>query len=203
MSVFYIKIKKFAQNRIVDKCCQQYCGIIVAKIRFDFSFGGLILHMDIEIAAVMTVACKLGKLGELLDKRIERAAVDTVSPTLPLLEKVRKLGEYKRLAANLAVMDHRLRCALGDDADIIVFAARRRYGLDFGARQVKSAIARAKSVLKGLGVQISDLEGYKSLPLYRAECKKLDVLRERLIGANVCRDAAYACFPVGRTAQAL
>ncbi len=161
--------------------------------------------MEIEIAAILTVACKLAQLERILDKRMERAALDTVSPTLPLLEKVRKLGEYKRLAANLAVMEHRLRCALGDDANLITYAANGRYGLTYSAQRVRAAFRRAKETLENLGVRCESLKEYGELPLYAAECKKLRRLRRQadIIIPDACRGAAFACFPGDRTAQAL
>ncbi len=157
--------------------------------------------MEIEIAAILTVACKLAQLERILDKRMERAALDTVSPTLPLLEKVRKLGEYKRLA----VMEHRLRCALGDEADLITYAAKGRYGLTYSAQRVRAAFKRAKETLENLGVRCESLKEYGELPLYAAECKKLRRLRRKaqIIIPDACRGAAFACFPGDRTAQAL
>lgn len=131
--------------------------------------------MEIEIAAILTVACKLAQLERILDKRMERAALDTVSPTLPLLEKVRKLGEYKRLAANLAVMEHRLRCALGDDANLITYAANGRYGLTYSAQRVRAAFKRAKEALENLGVRCESLkkntESFRYMPPSVKSCE--------------------------------
>ena len=147
--------------------------------------------MHIEIAAILTVASKLDLLEELLDKRLSRAATDTVSPTLPLLEKVYRLGEYKRLAANLAVMEHRIRCALGDEqTDAVVRAAHGVCGADLRGRN-------------------------KRLPLFRAECAKIERLQKACLRqrSRVCKRAprafisranaaAFACCRDGRTAQA-
>ena len=160
--------------------------------------------MEIEIAAVITIASKLPLLEKLLERRIVRASLDTVSPALPLLEKVYTLGEYKRLAANLAVMEHRIRCALGEeDTRRIADAAVHTCGLDFCNRQVKAAVKRAAKVLQDLGVSMLDLQGYKQLPLYNAECNRLTRLKnksERVMPAVYA--AACACSPVGRTARA-
>ena len=40
--------------------------------------------MNVEIAAVITVANKLDILDKLLERRMTRAALDTESPALPL-----------------------------------------------------------------------------------------------------------------------
>ena len=159
-----------------------------------------------EIAAILTVACKLSILENLLDKRIMRAAMDTVSPTLPLMDKVYKLGEYKRLCVNLAVMEHRIRCALGDeDTNIIAYAALKRFGLDYKNKRVKRAVKSATCTLGGLGIKVSDLQQYKALPLYRAECNRLKKIYESKPSGEVILASAeqYACSRVGRTAQAL
>ena len=102
--------------------------------------------MNVEIAAVITVANKLDILDKLLERRMTRAALDTESPALPLLEKVYRLGEYKRLAANLRVMEHRVRSALGDEnTELIKSAALGRCGLEHANKRVK--IADRKSVV--------------------------------------------------------
>ena len=130
--------------------------------------------MEIEIAAILTIAGKLELLEKLLDKRIARAALDTVSPALPLLEKVYALGEYKRLAANLAVMEHRLRCALDEEEYAnIVRAAKRFCGLRLSGRAVKPALKKARQILTTLGIFAADLQAYKKLPLYRSECMRI------------------------------
>ncbi len=136
--------------------------------------------MNIEIAAVIIIANKLDVLDKLLERRIMRAALDTVSPALPLLEKVYRLGEYKRLAANLGVMEHRVRCALGDDeTDVIASAALGKFGMDYDNRRVKIALKKARRVLADLGIFSAELEKYKELPLYRAECNRLKRLAAR------------------------
>ena len=135
-----------------------------------------------------------------------RAAVDTASHTLPLMDKVYKLGEYKRLCANLAVMEHRIRTVLGnEEADLIAYAALKRFGLDFRNRRVKKAVKAAIGVLCDLGVKTSDLSEYKNLPLYRAECNRLKRAEagKGLNNAISMNGAECACFRDGRTAQAL
>ena len=166
--------------------------------------------METEIAAVVTVARKLETLCVLLDKRIMRAALDTVSPTVKAAEKVFKLGEYKRLAVNLSVMEHRIRCALGDGAtDMIGYAAEGRYGFDLWSRRVKKALADAERVLRTLGVGGAELTGYKRLPLYKSECAKIKRAAAARIecGGTVSvsaeSGAAYAYCRGDRTAQAL
>ncbi len=157
--------------------------------------------MHIEIAAILTVASKLDLLEELLDKRLSRAATDTVSPTLPLLEKVYRLGEYKRLAANLAVMEHRIRCGV--------------CGADLRGRKLRAALETASRTLGRLGVLPVDMESYKRLPLFRAECAKIERLQKACLRqrSRVCKRAprafisranaaAFACCRDGRTAQA-
>ncbi len=164
--------------------------------------------MEIEIAAVLTIAPKLELLEKLLDRRIARAALDTTSPALPLLERVYRLGEYKRLAANLAVMEHRIRCALGDgETDALAASALRRTGVAGDRRHVRSGIKKAWKVLSDLGV--ADLEAYKTLPLFGAECRRLGKLAKkrarpaknmplnRLYGVAAC-----ACSPDDRTVRA-
>ncbi|MDE6398964.1 MAG: hypothetical protein K2L51_06555 [Clostridiales bacterium] len=180
--------------------------------------------MEIEIAAILTIAGKLELLEELLDKRMARAALDTVSPALPLLQKVYALGEYKRLAANLAVMEHRLRCALREEeCESIMRAAKRFCGLRLSGRAVKPALKKARQILTTLGVFASDLEAYKKLPLYRSECmriaraQRLAGRKEQSEGAPPCAQAPQAELPLfigrghggeyaycrgGRTAQA-
>ncbi len=172
--------------------------------------------MHIEIAAILTVASKLDLLEELLDKRLSRAATDTVSPTLPLLEKVYRLGEYKRLAANLAVMEHRIRCALGDEqTDAVVRAAPGVCGADLRGRKLRAALETASRTLGRLGVLPVDMESYKRLPLFRAECAKIERLQKACLRqrSRVCKRAprafisranaaAFACCRDGRTAQA-
>lgn len=165
------------------------------------------MNMEIEIAAIITVSGKLGILETLLDKRITRAAFDTVSPTLPLCEKVYKLGEYKRLAANLAVMNHRIRCAIGDGAELIEQAAYGKNGLKLGGMRVKAVINKAKRVLSDLGILYADLCEYKKLPLYNSECRKI-VKRQTSVPATcisvIAADCAAAsvCFRDGRTVPA-
>lgn len=154
--------------------------------------------MEVEIAAVITVEKKLETLEALLDKRIERASLDTVSPTLPLMQKVYKLGEYKRMCVNLAVMAHRIRCALGDEADEIARAANS--GADLKRLPVKASIRKAYKVLRSLGVEIFDLREYKKLPLYAAECKRLTVNIATMCGG--C-GAERVWSRGGKTAQAL
>ena len=151
-----------------------------------------------ELAAIITIAGKLPVLEDLLDKRIMRAAVDTASPTLPLMDKVYKLGEYKRLCANLAVIGN-------EEADLIAYAALKRFGLDFRNRRVKKAVKAAIDVLCDLGVKTSDLSEYKNLPLYRAECNRLKRAEagKGLNNAISMNGAECACFRDGRTAQAL
>lgn len=149
--------------------------------------------MDLEIAAIMTVEPKLGLLEKLLDKRINRAALDLVTPALPLLEKVSRLVEYKRLAANLAVMAHRIACALGGDAHIIADAAAGRYGMEIGGKSAREAFARARRVLEDLGIDAARLDSYKELPLYRAECSRLT----RLCSKRRCEKfSVLACAAV-------
>lgn len=162
--------------------------------------------MDIEIAAVITVESKLELLDKLLERRIMRAALDTVTPALPLLDKVYRLGEYRRLAANLSVMAHRIRCALGDEAtDMIMSAALNRFGMGYTNREVRAALKKARKVLGGLGVNPTDLNGYKKLPLYNSECRRLKRLQNKDNGCviPVCCAEGYALNPDGRTAQAL
>lgn len=185
--------------------------------------------MDIEIAAILTIAGKLELLEKLLDRRMMRVALDTTAPALPLVETVYKLGEYKRLAANLAVMEHRIRCALGDEsADMLARAAKRAGGVRAAGRQAQAALKAAKKVLLGLGVLPFELSKYEALPLFGAECAKLrrrqeekkegrcaknacslpraaqkTATRENVLHAIGCvRGEAYACCPDGRTARA-
>ena len=153
--------------------------------------------MNVEIAAVITVANKLDILDNLLERRMTRAALDTASPALPLLEKVYRLGEYKRLAANLRVMEHRVRSALGDEnTELIKSAALGRCGLEHANKRVKIAYKKARKVLEDLGVYAAELEKYKALPLYRAECNRLKRLeakkREPLIIAKAAVFATLA-----------
>lgn len=130
--------------------------------------------MEIEIAAILTIAGKLEVLDKLLERRILRAATDTVSPALPLLNKVYRLGEYKRLAANIAVMEHCIRCGLdAQEVGVILAAAERKSNLHFANKRVQAAVKKAYGILSALGVSLTDLQGYKALPLYRAECKRL------------------------------
>ena len=162
--------------------------------------------MEIEIGAVITVAGKLELLDELLNRRITRASTDTVSPALPLLEKVYKLGEYKRLAANLAVMEHRIRCELGnEETDKIARAARGEFGWRWDSGSVKAARRKARRVLTNLGVSAENLQGYRRLPLFAAACKKIERTLKAQAEAPIglfARDAACACCPADRTAQA-
>lgn len=148
--------------------------------------------MHIEIAAILTVAGKLEILEKLLDKRIERAALDTVSLTLPLLNTVYRLGEYKRLAANLAVMEHRLRCALGDETcDALKAAAVRANGL----AELRGTLTAAQKVLTDLHVSPARLLTYKDLPLFRAECKRIRKLQEDAPRATEKKSAGIAAPP--------
>lgn len=136
--------------------------------------------MEIEIAAVITVAEKLELLDRILERRILRAATDTVSPTPSLLQKVYTLGEYKRLAANLAVMAHRIRCGLNaEEVEAIRTAAERKGNLRFESKRVRTAVKKAYGVLTKLGVSLTDLHEYVALPLYRAECRRLKKLRDK------------------------
>ena len=155
--------------------------------------------MEIEIAAIITIAAKLGLLEKLLDRRISRAALDTVTPTLPLLDKVYRLGEYKRLTANLAVMEHRIRCALGDEeTDSIGHAAVGKAGAELSCGKVKASVERARRVLEGLGIGQKEMDEYKQLPLYRAECRRLERIgrkREQAKGDEIiaiCGGAEHA-----------
>lgn len=138
--------------------------------------------MEIETIAIITVAPKLDLLEKLLDRRIARAALDLTSPALPLLEKVYKLGEYKRLAANLAVMEHRLRCALGDEAMSVLAGVLVSAGKDWRRdKNVRIIMRRACATLADLGITGREMEEYKTLPLYRAECARLKRLSQRSV----------------------
>lgn len=163
--------------------------------------------METEIAAVLTIAAKLELLEKLLDKRIMRAATDTVSPSLPLLEKVYRLGEYKRLCANLAVMEHRIRCALGDEAcEQIVRAAKGICGARLNSRNMRSLCKKAQSVLLALRVTGADLNSYRQLPLFCAECARIEkwqakaaeYLTDTVYRAAPWHDAASAYCPDGK-----
>ena len=135
--------------------------------------------MDVEIAAVITVSRKLDLLDKLLERRIMRSALDVKSPALPLLNKVYQLGEYRRLAANLKVMYHRIECALtGEQIKLIADAAARKFGLGFGNRQVRSALKTAQKALSALQVEQTTLNNCKQLPLYAAECRKIKRVAE-------------------------
>lgn len=165
--------------------------------------------MDVEIAAVITVSQKLELLDKLLERRIMRSALDVTSPALPLLNKVYKLGEYRRLAANLKVMNHRIECALtGEQIRLIADAAMRKFGLGFGNRQVRTALKKAQKALGAVGVELTTLNSCKDLPLYAAECRKLKKISEgvkksgRADGKSICCDGECACCRDGRTAQA-
>ena len=128
---------------------------------------------ETEIAAVVAVAGKLDLLDKMLERRLMRAALDMTSPTLPLMEKVHKLGEYRRLAANLAVMEHRIRCGLGEEeTDRIARAAQNGARLTRGG--VKLAIGKARGILWKLGVTAERLHEYRVLPLFNAECKRIE-----------------------------
>ena len=136
--------------------------------------------MDIQTAAIITVSNKLELLDRLLEKRIERASLNTVSPTLSLMEKVYELGESRRLAANLAVMYHRLECALTpDEIECIRSAAACKYGFGLDGKNAARALKKARRVLDDLGVNKFTLEEYEKLPLYRAECAKIKRISER------------------------
>ena len=132
--------------------------------------------MEYETLSVLSIETKLPLLEKLLDRRIDRASVDMVSPTLPLLEKVRKFGEYKRLAANLAVMAHRIACELGKEAQFLVNAVRSKNNGLLTSKRGRAASAAARSVLRRLGVK--SLEAYRELPLFAAECKRIKRLLE-------------------------
>ena len=139
--------------------------------------------MEYEALAVLSIEAKLPLLEKLLDRRIERASLDVVSPTLPLLEKVRAYGEYKRLAANLAVMAHRIVCALGADATFLKTALGGGNVAALTSRRGKAAAAAARRVLIRLGV--GSLKAYYTLPLFAAECKRLKrILGEAPIGES-------------------
>lgn len=127
--------------------------------------------MDYETLAVLSIEAKLPLLEKLLDRRIDRAALDMTSPTLPLLEKVRRFGEYKRLAANLAVMAHRIACALGGEARFLADAAKSGNAALLVSKRAVSAALSARAVLIRLGVK--SLDAYCALPLFAAECKRL------------------------------
>ena len=130
--------------------------------------------MDIQTAAIITISGKLELLDKLLEKRISRAALDTVSPTLPVLEKVYELGEYRRLAANLAVMYHRLECALSkEEIECVRSAAGCKYGSDLDSKSAVRALKKARRVLCDLGINKFVLEEYEKLPLFKAECLRL------------------------------
>ena len=162
--------------------------------------------MDIEIAAVMTIAGKLELLEKLLDRRMERAALDTVSPVLPLLEKVYTLGEYKRLAANLRVMEHRIRCELGDEnCARMVDAARGRCGLQSDSRSVRAAFKKARAVLASLHVLRDDLVAYRALPLFRSECYRIERMHKKREEGFIpfAHGAVCDCCRVGETVPAL
>lgn len=136
--------------------------------------------MDIRTAAIITVAPKLGLLDKLLERRISRAAFDTVSPALPLLEKVYELGESRRLASNLAVMYHRLECALSPcEIECIRSAAVCKFGIDLSGKNAARALKKARRVLCDLGINKFTLEEYEKLPLYRAECARLKRIAEK------------------------
>ena len=136
--------------------------------------------MDIQTAAIITIANKLELLDKLLERRIERASLDTVSPTLPLMEKVYVLVEHRRLAANLAVMYHRLECALTpEEIECIRSAAAYKYGFGLDGKNAARALKKARQVLGGLGLNRFSLEEYEKLPLYRAECAKIKRISER------------------------
>lgn len=179
--------------------------------------------MEIEIAAVITIAPKLEFLDGLLEKRIDRAALDTVTPALKILEKVYELGEYRRLAANLAVMEHRLRFGLEEGgADEISDAARSQKGKGVRGKRVRKLVCDAKKILASLGIDCAELEKYKKLPLYRAECRKLERIdamrtkpqrvKKQATGAahettekftRLYGGAEFAPSPVGKTLSAL
>ena len=127
--------------------------------------------MEYETLAVLSVEAKLPLLEKMLDRRVERASLDLTSPTLPLLEKVRKYGEYKRLVANLAVMAHRITCALGADASFLQGALRSGNAPALTSRHGQSAARAARAVLVRLGV--ASLNPYRALPLFAAECKRI------------------------------
>lgn len=130
--------------------------------------------MDVEIAAVITISHKLELLDRLLERRIMRSALDVTSPALPLLNKVYKLGEYRRIAANLKVMYHRIECALqSEQLQLIADATARKFGLGFGNKQVRSALKKAQKALGAVGVDVTTLNNCKELPLYAAECRKI------------------------------
>lgn len=136
--------------------------------------------MDYEALAVLSIEAKLPLLEKLLDRRIDRAALNLVSPTLPLLERVRTYGEYKRLAANLAVMAHRIVCALGEEATFLKGAIRSGNAAMLTGKKGRASAAAARRVLIRLGV--GSLEAYQALPLFAAECKRIKRL---LAGAPV------------------
>lgn len=127
--------------------------------------------MELETLAVLSIETKLPLLEKLLDRRIDRAALDMTSPTLPLMEKVRRYGEYKRLAANLAVMAHRIACALDSDAHFLTQAALGGNAVALGSKRGMAAAASARAVLLRLGVK--SFAPYYALPLFAAECKRL------------------------------
>lgn len=133
--------------------------------------------MEIEIAAVITVAEKLETLDKLLERKIMRVALNTAAPAAQLADNVYKYGEYRRIAANLAVMERSIRSELGDEeTDIIKRAALGQCGLDYGSKRVKSAIKNVRTMLRGLGVTALTLREYKKLPLYNSECRRLDFI---------------------------
>ncbi|MDE7394997.1 MAG: hypothetical protein K2M95_02610 [Clostridiales bacterium] len=127
--------------------------------------------MDYEVLAVLSIETKLPFLEKLLDRRIDRAALDMTSPTLSLLEKVQRLGEYKRLAANLAVMAHRIACVLGAEAPFLAAAATSGNAVALESKRGIAAASSARAVLIRLGVK--SLDAYRELPLFAAECKRL------------------------------
>ena len=112
----------------------------------------------------------------------------------------------KRRAANLAVMEHRIRCELGnEETDKIARAARGEFGWRWDSRSVKAARRKARRVLTNLGVSAENLQGYRRLPLFAAACKKIERTLKAQAEAPIglfARDAACACCPADRTAQA-
>ncbi len=149
--------------------------------------------MDVEILAVLCIQNKLALLQKLLDRRLDRVSLDLTSPTLPLMERVYKLGECKRLCANLAVMGHRIECAMGEEAAALAAAARAGHVNTLLSKRSLIAQKKARGILRDLGV--TTLEPYKALPLFAAECKRLKALYNTAKSESTPTPSAFSYIP--------
>ena len=153
--------------------------------------------MKFWIMMIVRMQRWLTRAEEQLDAKMTNIALDPAGDTLAQAEKINALSDRKRRLVNLAVLYHRLECALSADAwarvetcaageTLAAAAAREGVSRTTAFRRQRMAFKKAQAVLDKLGFDADRMrDEYGSIGL----CK-------RVYNACIVREREQAAPPV-------